>query len=338
MTKKKIRELVSAIVVVLLFLAVAGLVVGLTSSETKNISSFTFTRGYLDPNTGEFVKSDTMLCTEEAFKCQGLNIEADFTSNAEFEVYYYREDQSFIGKTSTLKGSYSKGLTFPNAAYARILLKPVLDDDKIALWDINKYAKQLTVSVSKDQTFEAPTISAFSTVREDYIRDVEGTSYYATRIGDGPFALAGEHLTALENRTVKEISIPVAGVADYTKDSIFSVYVIEGDGTKAFKKISEYELVIPAYTFSANIASTDPNDNEVTNGAEAGWYTFDVNIKLGDNQTLAFSDAEDTVYSIYRKSFTEETCKYPLYNLVTGGSFRTVMYSIEIYYDVKYLE
>ena len=336
MTKKKTKQLISVIVVIFLALASVGLITGLTSSETKSISSFEFVRGYLDAKTGDFVKSDTMLVTKDPFECQGLSISADFTSNTEFEVYYYREDQSYIGKTTVQTGTYDKGTTFSNAKYARILLRPVLDEEKIALWDVYKYASQVSVSVSKDQSFEAPLVSAFSNVRTDYVRTVEGTDYYATRIGDGPFAYSD--LAALENKTVKKISVPVAGVTDYTKDSIFTVYVVEGDGTKAFKKVSEYELVIPAFTFEENIASTDPENNAVANGSEAGWYTFDVNIKLGDNQTLAFTESDDTVYTIYRKTFTEDTCKYPFYNTVLNGSVRSPLTSIEVYYDVEYLE
>ena len=337
MTKKKIKELVSVIIVIGLLLAVMGLISGISSSKTKTLSSFGYTRGCLDSQTGEFVKSDTMLVTEDAFACQGLSIESDFTSNTRYEIYYYREDNSFIGKTDLIKGTYNKGTSFLNAKYARIVLQPDVDE-KIPLWDILKHADDITVSVSKDQSFEAPLVSAFTTVMDDYIREVEETGYYVTRIHEGPFTYAGDHIDDIENKTVRKISIPVAGVADYTKDCTLSVYVVEGDGTKAFRKVNEIELVIPAFTFESNLVIEDWDQNEVTDGAEAGWYTFECDIKLGDNQTLAFSDADDTVYSIYRKTFSEETCKYPLYNLVTNGTVRSPMYSIEIYYDVEYLE
>lgn len=336
------KDLISVGILLLVVIGIAAAIIFFNSSETKQLSAFDFSIGSLDSETGEPVKNKATLYTKTMFECQGLVIEpAENTEiDAEFEVFYYREDKSFIGKTSSISNAYEKKNNYDNAKYARIVLIPVLEEDKkeIKFWETLNYASLITVTVLKDQSFDAPLVSAFETVRDDYKRAVEGTTYHASRLNDGPFALAGANITAFENHTIKKISVPIAGVVDYTKDSMFSVYVVEGDGTKPFDMIQEVELTIPAYKFKSNISSTDPEDNEIANGADVTWYEFDCNITLEEGQTLAFSDKLDTVYFAYRKTFTQDNNKYPMYNLVLNGVNRTPIYSIEIYFDVEYLE
>ena len=334
-----IKGIITAIFAVAILAGIIAVCVAFFGKDTKTISFASFSTGDLDAN-GEFTKSATTVYTKDYFECQGLAVEIDFESSSEYEVFYYREDKSFIGSTGALDDYYEKGLTYDNAKYAKIVIYPELEAGvtKIALWDVWKYAKDLKITVNKDQTFEAPLIAVAPTVRGDYEEVISGTTYHAVRIADGPFILAGDYLDAFENHTVKSISLPVAGVVNHKEDSTFTVYVVEGDGTKTYREVQKHEFVIPANTFKSSLGVVNPNDNAVTNGASAAWFDFECNIRVEEGQTLAFGSTEDSVYWIYRKSFTEDTCRYPMYNAIFNKSTYTPWHTLEIYFDVKYLE
>lgn len=327
---KKTRNILSAVLVCLLAVTVIAIIVNVTGSETKNISSSAFSRGALDDN-GKYVASDKSLYTSEAFLCQGLTIEADFESQSSFEVFYYREDNSFIGSTGRLTEYYEKGGTYTNAKYARIVLTPTLEEDETISWiSISSYANEITVTVSKDQAFEAPLEQALANVRSDYLSGDQG--YFALLLTDGPFVVDD---LDVEGKTVKKISFPIAGVVDHTKDSIFSVYVVNGDGTSGFKKVQEYEFIIPAYTFDESLGELTLENNEIIDGDELHWYTIDCNISLTEGQTLAFSDTKDTVYWTYRRTFEDGENHYNLYNDALGTP--AYLSTLSAYFDVEYL-
>lgn len=334
-----LKSILTAIFAIALVAGVIAVCVAIFGKDTKTVPFTSFSTGDLDVN-GEFTKSSTALYTKEFFECQGLTVEIDSESFSEYEVYFYREDKTFIGSTGALDDYYEKGRTYDNAKYAKIVIYPELESGvtKIALWDVWKYVKDFKITVNKDQNFEAPLVAAAPTVRSDYAETIGGVTYHAVRIADGPFIVAGKYLNAYENHTVKSISIPVAGVVNHKEDSTFTVYVVDGDGTTTYRKVQEYQFVIPANTFKTSLGVVDPNDNVVSNGASVAWFDFECNIRVEEGQTLAFGSTEDSVYWIYRKSFTEDTCRYPLYNAIFAKSTYTPLYTLEIYFDVKYLE
>lgn len=339
MSKRKIRDITTIAIIVLVLFGALAAVMAFSGSETETIPSTKFTRGMLDTK-GEYVKNDTMLVTEELFECQGLTVEPEFTADTAFEVYYYRSDKTFLGSTGILTGEYNKAETFDNAKYARIVIRPTLEDgkDSIKLWDILGYANDLTVSVLKDQTFDPPVVAAFPSLRDDFTRTPSTYTYHAVRLNEGPYVVAGEHIDAYSGKTVTKIAVPVAGVVNHKEDSVMTVYLVEGDGTTEYKKLAKYELVIPANTFDRSSGVIDKYVNEVYDGANVSWYEFDCEIKVGEGQTLAFCEETDTVYWVYRRGFAEDTCKYPLHNLVFDKSSHSDMKSLELYFDVKYLE
>ena len=347
----KPREIISAVIVIALLLAAISCVVVYSTKTDKKVSPGVFSRGALDSN-GKHVDSDTCLYTEELIQCRGLSVTVDFEAKLEYEIYFYRADESFIGSTGRLVEDFSlEG--YENAKYCRIVIIPVLKDgaDKIRFWECRSYAKQLTVKVSTDQTFE-PTYSSVL----DY--DVRGTYFcsptdfenaYTVILQDSPFVL--EDLNMFSGRTVSKIWVPVSLIKDPTQDATFTVYVLEGNGSARFKQVSEKQLLIPAGTFTEleQVVLDDcaPDGTELLPGqyreVYQGWYKlqqwvcFDVDISLSEGQTLGFGSSSDTVAFAYRKTTVEgEVLDSPFYN----DAFDTPMLctNIAIYFDVEVMD
>ena len=148
----KTKEIISAILVVALVVASISGVVALTTKTEKKISPGVFSRGALD-GSGRFVDTDTCLYTQDLIQCRGLTVSVDFEAALEYEIYFYRADESFIGSTGRLTDDFDIGDDYKNAKYCRIVIIPVLKDgaEKIHFWEVYSYAKQITVKVSKDQ-------------------------------------------------------------------------------------------------------------------------------------------------------------------------------------------
>ena len=137
--------------------ACAG-VAALVGKDTKKISSYAFSRGAIDSN-GNYVESKTSIYTEEMFECQGLTITPDFEANGTYQVFYYDQDRSLVGSTALQKSEYvKKDSDIITAKYARVVITPSSDDKdfKIRFYEVRGYAKNYTITVNKDQTFDIP--------------------------------------------------------------------------------------------------------------------------------------------------------------------------------------
>jgi hypothetical protein len=155
--KKKI-SLKSIISIVLVIGAVVGIfaVIGsIAKRDTKTVSSLTFSRGGLDAKTGEHVKTNATLYTEEAFDCKGLRIEPDFDSHLTYDVYYYGEDGVFLESRLGLTGVYDED--YPLQMKARVVIHPEIPegesskDFKIKFYEVQKIASKLKITVDKKQ-------------------------------------------------------------------------------------------------------------------------------------------------------------------------------------------
>lgn len=139
--------------VLLIVGAVAGCV-ALFGKDTKTIGAAAFSRGDINA-MGEFVECSTSICTKEAFPCQGLRISPDFEANGEFEVHFYNVNGKWLGSSGKQDAVYNGD--FPAAAYARVVYYPEKPSDvkasewKIGVLDVITYAKQLTITVAKEQ-------------------------------------------------------------------------------------------------------------------------------------------------------------------------------------------
>ena len=347
--KSKRREtLISALLVIAMLLGVIGFAISFTGKETRTISALSFVKGDLD-TSGKYKKSDTAVYTEDMFACQGLIVEPDFESVVKYRVHYYRQDGSYIGSTELLSSSYEKDESFNNAKYARVVVYPTLNSEKIRFWEITTYAKTVTITVNKDQTFESVTYPIFDDVLDYLDTDAEFYSSFAVVRADAPFVLANDKLTAFEGKHITKIGVPVKLIKDPTKDNVFTLRLVEGDGSSAFKTIKTYSLTIPANTFS-NLEEVTELEASIPEGSYElsegfyhemyegwykvnEWYYFDVNIDVKVGQTLAYGDQMDTVSFSYLRN---ADLGYGIYSAALrgpGGPINTLSVLMDVRYE-----
>ena len=322
----KTKEIISVLLVAAIVIAAISGIVVYSARTHRTVSSTVFSRGALDSN-GKHINSDTALYTEELIQCRGLIVEVDFEAKLEYEIFFYRADESFIGSTGRLVDDYTlEG--YDNAKYCRIVITPVLKDgaDKIRFWEVLSYADQITVKVAIDQEFEPVYSSLFPGVTDKHFVSV--TDYemaYTVRLEESPFVMS--NISAVEGRTINRIGVPVSLIKDPTQDNIFTVYVVEGDGKTAFKNVKELKLIIPAGTFTGLEEVTTTTDATYPPAGEyqksyTGWYKvqewvyFDIAISLEQGQTLAFGNSSDTVAFAYEKAASGDLPDGWLYNNV----------------------
>lgn len=144
----------NALIIGLACITLVGAIVGLSalfrkSEETTKEINPTFAVGGLTEQ-GKYLETEESIYTEDAFACQGLDIELDFKSNISYRVFFYDVDKDFISSTTSLTSNYDEEITPKFSTYARIVITPN-DDDKISWYEKNGYANQLTISVNKEQ-------------------------------------------------------------------------------------------------------------------------------------------------------------------------------------------
>lgn len=154
-----------------------------------------------------------------------------------------------------------------------------------------------------DEEVKDSDIESLSSVRQDY----------------SPFVY--KEVDLYENMRISKIGVPVKTLKDCTKDQVFTLYVVEGDGTTYFKEVEKYKLVIEANTYK---------DNTVNK-----WHYFDVKdlkIEVAEGQTLAFASSSDTVLFGFYSGGTN--IQYDFYNHVLSATEFKSSTGASIYFDV----
>ena len=100
---------------------------------------------------GQYLETKESIYTKDAFKCQGLDVEIAFDNNISYRIFFYDSENDLIGKTSFLTNNYDETTTPFNASTARVVITPK-DDSNVSWYEKNGYAKQLTITVNKEQS------------------------------------------------------------------------------------------------------------------------------------------------------------------------------------------
>ena len=151
---KKLSTILTTVVVILVVALVAGsCFVLFKPAETREISSFAFSRGNINA-LGNPVDSETSIYTSDMFGCVGLIIEPDEESTVSYRVYYYDVDKNFLKSTAEMTGVYEND--YPFAKYARVVVTPTgeetkAEDFRIGIFDVTTYADMLTITVDATQ-------------------------------------------------------------------------------------------------------------------------------------------------------------------------------------------
>lgn len=131
---------------------------------------------------GKYEETKQSIYTKDAFKCEGLNILYDFDSTITYKVFFYDNSGNYISSTESLEADYKDEIP-SDAYYARIVITPIWtegtdDNDKeINIFQIYKYAKQLTVKVIENSSDYPNDFSKISLNDETYFTFDKGCYY-----------------------------------------------------------------------------------------------------------------------------------------------------------------
>lgn len=266
--------------VVVVFGAVAGLT-ALFGKQTKTIGASAFALGDINTETGAYEESTTAIYTEDAFSCQGLRVEQDFKGNGVYQVFFYDSNGELLGKTGELTGTYESD--FPGADSARVVYRPDSDNQKdfrIRFYEVGSYAKQLTITVDKEQT-------EYKTSTNLYVLGKSGYRFEATNINedvqDASFATSEAIIVSEEYEYYQIYVCP-------DKFSSDNVVVAFGDADgKAIKLDNKGKTVEGiAYTFEGDDMKAEC------------WYTVLVEAPVGAEVLRVYSpiDAQIRIYGV----------------------------------------
>lgn len=159
------RILIIVISSVLAIGTITGLAFGLKPKDTKK-TTLSYHIGSID-DSGAYVQNDEHMYSD-LFKCQGLVVEPEFDSNVKYRIYFYRHDKTLISENTTgfLTNKYELKDDMV-VKYARILVVPDLGDkDKITFWNKRGFAKNLNITVNKEQ----PEATNYYDVKEKNVK------------------------------------------------------------------------------------------------------------------------------------------------------------------------
>ena len=189
---------------------------------------------------GKYVDTEESIYTKNAFECQGLKITPDFDNCVSYQVFFYDQNEQYLESTASMTEFYEG--TPLLAKYARIEITPN-EDEKVSWYEVNKYAKQLTVEVAKKQDFiDVRTIDLFPegehVLYKSLIREGDTNNLIEeTREANG--------YVKIDVSNISRLRIYIDG-----GDAIQNYFIDEngqlvGDPVNLFDGISEYVLSVP---------------------------------------------------------------------------------------------
>ena len=207
------------------------------SEETTKIINPTYAVGGLTEN-GAYLETEGSLYTENAFECQGLDIELDFKSNISYRVFFYDNENDFLSSTPKLTANYDEDTTPLFARFARVVITPN-EDEEIKWYEKSGYANQLTISVDKEQDFDLTEklanyenvatiqgqgIGAYKDGVFEFIEDANSPFYFVNTID-----VSSAETLIIKLKTSSLTATSVFGTSNYPAISILDVNNTEFD-------------------------------------------------------------------------------------------------------------
>ena len=145
---KRIRTVCLVTLCVAMLIGVAGGLFAFFSKREKT-QDLSYVIGGLNED-GSYKNSVEYICSKEFIECMGLDIQIAYGNNISYRVFFYDKDKQFLSSTEKLTGDFADRPEL--ARYCRLEIKPN-DDILIKQYEVNGYAKQLSISVDEKQKF-----------------------------------------------------------------------------------------------------------------------------------------------------------------------------------------
>lgn len=239
--KAKTKKIICIVVALACCVGAISFLATFLTKDTTSIGASAFEVGALSEIDGQYKADKTAIYTEEAIECQGLKIKPEFDSTVTFQVFWYNEDEMYIGcdeKTTSTTAQFLNGVP-ALAKYCRIVIYPSqldengkqIKDFEVSRWDVRSIVNNLNITVDKKQEYSVDNL-------------FEDLNVYDETMGTRNEILMNGHKVIFENTIINSAAqgnLGEATMADSaegydvikieTKDvSIYKVNLIDGPG------------------------------------------------------------------------------------------------------------
>lgn len=148
-----------ALCVVIAALAIASVVAFVKIGKlekTKDVGTLSYSIGTINEQDGKEAKSEHALRSKHLSADKFNKIVIQDNPDVTYQIFYYNADKKFIGKsadlsadTTELEKTQTVETATENVKYFRVVIKVTDTAKKVTIFNMNKYVKQVTVTLNK---------------------------------------------------------------------------------------------------------------------------------------------------------------------------------------------
>lgn len=157
MLSRKLKKIALCVVIAALAMAsvVAFVKIG-KLEKTKDVGTLSYSIGTINEQDGKEAKSEHALRSKHLSADKFNKIVIQDKPDVTYQIFYYNADKKFIGKsadlsadTTELEKTQTVETVTENVKYFRVVIKVTDTTKKVTIFNMNKYVKQVTVTLSK---------------------------------------------------------------------------------------------------------------------------------------------------------------------------------------------
>lgn len=157
MLSRKLKKIALCVVIAALAMAsvVAFVKIG-KLEKTKDVGTLSYSIGTINEQDGKEAKSEHALRTKHLSADKFNKIVIQDKPDVTYQIFYYNADKKFIGKsadlsadTTELEKTQTVETATENVKYFRVVIKVTDTAKKVTIFNMNKYVKQVTVTLNK---------------------------------------------------------------------------------------------------------------------------------------------------------------------------------------------
>lgn len=154
---RKFKKIMLWVLIAALVTAVVVAFVKIRKIEkTKDVGTLSYTIGSLNVDDGKEIKDEHSLRSKHLSADKFNKIVIQDKPDVTYQIFYYNADKKFIGKsadlsadTTELEKTQTVETVTENVKYFRVVIKVTDTAKKVTIFNMNKYVKQVTVTLSK---------------------------------------------------------------------------------------------------------------------------------------------------------------------------------------------
>ena len=154
---QKFKKIMLWVLIAALVTAVVVAFVKISKVEkTKDVGTLSYSIGSLNADDGKEIKDEHSFRTKHLSADKFNKIDIKDKADVTYQIFYYNEDKEFIGKsedlsadTTELPATQTVEEATENVKYFRVVVKVTDTSKKVTVFNISKYAKQVTVTLNK---------------------------------------------------------------------------------------------------------------------------------------------------------------------------------------------